>query len=436
MSWHPPERPDWVRAINAGQIAPIAEEAALPLTLESLVSEAAARQGRSAAGPRSSALAQTKAYEAFDHPDFPAAPAFEALARFLEALEDEARLTVIGRFLTRRFLLRLLEVRIHLMAYLASDPGVQDERIEAPIFVAGAPRTGTTILHTLLAADRRHRVPEGWELLRPVPPPSPDPNELAEDPRIALADRELVAPQTVVSGLLSIHEYGGRKPKECLSAMSFAFQSEEFTARYAVPSFERFLESTDARAAYRMHRLVLQVLQRRRPGTRWVLKSPVHLHDLPTLFETYPDARVAITHRDPLTLLASLTSLIANLRFAHSDEVDDQAIAAAHIRRYRKTFDRLVEWVDAGRLPDAQIHHSHFADFRTAPIETVRALYERFAIAWDPDAETAMRAALSKNPADRHGEHVYSMEAPGIDPDRLRSDFARYQARFEVPSDG
>ena len=443
MSWQPPERPEWVRAINAGQVAPIAEEAALPLTLESLVSEAAARQGQSAgwlqsptSGSPSLSARDSDPFAAFDHPDFPAAPAFDALAGFLEAIRDEARLTVIGRFLTRRFLLRLLEVRLHLMAYLATDPGVQDERIEAPIFVAGAPRTGTTILHTLLAADPRHRVPQGWELLRPVPPPSPDPSEFEADPRIALADRELIAPQTVVSGLLSIHEYGGRKPKECLSAMSFAFQSEEFTARYAVPSFERFLEKTDASAAYRMHRLVLQVLQRRRPGTRWVLKSPVHLHDLPTLFETYPDARVAVTHRDPLSLLASLTSLIANLRFAHSDEVDAGAIAAAHIRRYRRTFERLVEWVDEERLPAEQIHHSHFADFRNAPIDTVRALYERFGIAWDPGPETAIRSALSQNPADRHGGHVYSKEDLGVDPARLRSDFARYQARFDVPSDG
>ena len=435
MSWQPPERPDWVRAINAGEVAPIAEEAALPLTLESLVTEAAARQGHGAIGADPSAPASTRVYDAFDHPDFPAAPAFERLARFLEALEEEARLNVMGRFLTRRFLLRLLEVRLHLMRYLASDPGVQDERIDAPIFVAGAPRTGTTILHTLLAADPRHRVPLGWELLRPVPPPSPDPQAFAADPRIALADRELIAPQTVVSGLLSIHEYGGRKPKECLSAMSFAFQSEEFTARYGVPTFERFLESRDASAAYRMHRLVLQVLQRRRPGTRWVLKSPVHLHELPTLFDTYPDARVAITHRDPLTLLASLTSLIANLRFAHSDHVDPVAIASAHVRRYRKTFDQLVDRVDSGRLPADQIHHGHFADFRSHPIETVQALYERFDLAWDPSSEAAMRTALSKNPADRHGEHLYSQADLGADPLRLRRDFARYQERFEVPVD-
>jgi hypothetical protein len=337
--------------------------------------------------------------------------------------------------MTRRFLLRLLEVRLQLMDWLRSDPGVQEEIIQAPLFVAGAPRTGTTILHTLLAADSAHRVPEGWELLRPVPPPSPDPEIFATDPRIDLANRELVLPQTVMRDLLSIHEYGGRKPKECLSAQSFAFQSEEFTARFSVPSFETWLAASDMSDAYRMHKLVLQMLQRGHPETAWVLKSPVHLHDLPTLFATYPDARVAITHRDPLTLLSSLTSLIAALRWSHSDRVDPDAIAAAHVRRYAETFDRLVDWTEHDKIPASQIHHSLFGDFQETPIESVHALYTRFGIDWTDTAQHAMKNALVTNAVDRHGEHQYSRDALGEDPAILRERFARYQATFSVPSD-
>lgn len=428
MSWQPPERPDWVLAANEAKAGPIAEEAALPLTRDALLGEAAARQGR----PAGSVAALTAAY---GRPGFEAEPAIENLARLLAALEDEARLTTIGRLMTRRFLLRLLEGRLQLMAYLDEDPGVVEEEIEAPLFVAGAPRTGTTILHALLAADPRNRVPLGWELLRPVPPPPNDPEACASDPRIALADRELVGPQTVVSGLRSIHEYGGRKPKECLSAMSFALQSEEFTARYAVPSYERWLVSSDMTPAYRIHRLVLQVLQRRRQATAWVLKSPVHLHALPTLLETYPDARVAITHRDPLTLLASLTSLIANLRWAHSDTVDPAEIARAHVRRYRSSFERLVDWAGSGALPSGQVHHSRFADFQRDALAVVAQLYEQFGIAWSRESEASMRQALGDNPAGRHGKHAHSREDLGEDPEILRAAFARYQARFEVPSD-
>ena len=103
--------------------------------------------------------------------------------------------------------------------------------------MTGAPRTGTTILHAMLAQDPASRVPEGWELLRPVPPPDPDPDEFAADARIPLADRELRLPGQVAGELDAIHVYRGRMHKECLSAMSFAFRSEEFTARYHVPSY-------------------------------------------------------------------------------------------------------------------------------------------------------------------------------------------------------
>ncbi len=301
VSWEPPARPDWVVALNAAEAGPVAEEAALPLQRDALLAEAAARQGRDARSP-------SELRAAFGRPGFEAEPAIGNLGLLTTALEEEARLTQVGRLLTRRFLLRLLEVRLQLLAYLDGDPGVVDEAIDAPLFVAGAPRTGTTILHTLLAADPRHRVPLGWELLRPVPPPRSDPEASDDDPRVALAERELAGPQTVVSGLRAIHEYGARRPKECLSAMSLVFQSEEFTARYAVPSYERWLFGADMEPAYRMHRLVLQVLQRRCPTSAWVLKSPVHLHSLPTLLAIYPDARIAVTHRDPPTLLASLTS--------------------------------------------------------------------------------------------------------------------------------
>jgi len=411
-----------VQAINAGQIPPIAAEAALPLELDLLLAEARARQGLPDGGVAD-----------FCHAEFDADRFVDALGRVLAALEEEAELTPIGRWLTRRFLLRLLEVRLQLMATLRADPGVRDEPIEAPLFVAGAPRTGTTILHAMLAADPAHRVPLGWELLRPVPPPGP--SDSSNDPRVELADRELVLPQTVVSGLLAIHVYGGRRPKECLSAMSFAFLSEEFTARYHVPSYESWLARTDMTPAYAMHRLVLQVLQRRSGPAAWVLKSPVHLHSLPTLFDVYPDARVAVTHRDPLTMLASLTSLIATLRWAHSDSVDYHGIARAHAERYVTSLGRLAPWTEAAQLPPAQLHHSRYQDFLDDPLAVMAALYARFGRPFDAGARTRVSEALAARPAAEHGEHDYSFDDLGLDRAALRARFRGYQERFAVPDE-
>ena len=422
MSWQPPARPDWVRAINAGQILPVHAEALLPLERDALLAEARARQGLPDGGVAD-----------FGHRLFPADEMIDALDRVLAAIEGEAALHEMGRFMTRRFVLRLLQVRLQLMAYLRADPAVVDEPIEAPLFVAGAPRTGTTLLHALLSTDPVARAPLGWELLYPVPPPEPDPDRRARDPRIAIAERELTLPQTVVSGLLAIHVYGASRPKECLSAMSFSFRSEEFTARYHVPSYEAWLfREADLAPAYAMHRLVLQILQRRTGRARWALKSPVHLHSLAALEATYPDARVAVSHRDPATMLASLTSLVAHLRWAHSDRVDAVEIARAHVERYQQTLDRT--WRDdTQRSPSSTgRHHLRYGDLVADPFACVSDLYAHFGRDFSPELQSLLRAEIARRSGHEHADHAYDLEAMGLDRADLRTRFRGYREHFEI----
>jgi hypothetical protein len=417
MTWQPPPRPDWVRAVNDGLVLPISEIAELPFERDALLAEARANLGLADGGIS----------------DFGDDLFLEPLDVLLPALEHEAELTVMGRWMTRRFILRFLEVRLQMTACLRDDPGVRDEEIREPLFVAGAPRTGTTILHALLAQDPTVRVPVGWELLRPVPPP--DPATVSSDARIALADRELRLPALVTGELDAIHVYGGRQHKECVSSMSFAFRSEEFTARYNVPSYERWLRQCDMRPAYEMHRLVLQLLQRRYHDVRWVLKSPVHMHTVPTLLSVYPDARLAFTHRDPITILASVTSLVAMLRWAHSDAVDFADIGRYHERLYQGSLDRLVTWAEDGTLDPARVHHSYYQDFMTDPLPVVDTLYASFGRKLEPDTERAMRDYLAARPKDQHGAHSYSFADLGLDLDAERARFSRYQDFFSVPEE-
>ena len=186
-------------------------------------------------------------------------------------------------------------------------------------------------------------------------PRIPTPTLFASDARIPLADRELRLPAIVVDGLDAIHVYGGRQPKEDLSSMSFEFQSEEFTTRYNVPSYIDWLARCDMRPAYDTHKLILQILQRRFADVQWVLKSPVHMRSLPTLLAVYPDARIAVTHRDPLRILPSLTSLVAALRYAHSDLVDFAEIGRYQSELWHGNFEQLITLTDDGTLDPARV---------------------------------------------------------------------------------
>jgi hypothetical protein len=254
--------------------------------------------------------------------------------------------------------------------------------------------------------------------------------------RIDLAETELRGFAGVDPGLDAIHEYGARNPKECLSAMSFAFQSEEFTTRYHVPSYADWLARSDFRPAYEMHRLVLQILQRRFAGGQWVVKSPVHMRALPTVLAVYPDARVVVTHRDPLRFLQSLTSLVATLRAAHTDAVDYAAIGAFQTDLWQGNLDRLVTWTDDGTLDPARVHHGSYSDFMQDALGAVGALYDHFGLTFGDATAQRMRDHLDAHPQGEHGSHAYSFEDLGLDPDATRARFARYQARFSVPSEG
>ena len=149
----------------------------------------------------------------------------------------------------------------------------------------------------------------------------------------------------------------------------------------------------------------------------------------------YPDARIVVTHRDPLTVLASVSSLIATLRWAHSDHVDFGEIAAAHARMYHADLDGLVTACGDGTLDPTRVHHVRYADFMAAPLDTVHAIYDSFGWPLRADAAARMSAYLARRPQGLHGPHVYAFEDLGLDRDEQRALFARYQDAFDVPSE-
>jgi len=337
----------------------------------------------------------------------------EPFELLIDSLGDDAALHDSGAQFTERWLGRLLAERVKIEQWIAADPDVEHEVIAAPLIITGAPRTGTTYIHGLLAQAERHRAPAGWELLFPTPPPEPGAGD--DDARISTADNELTWPQRQQGSMTSIHRYAARMHKECLSAMSFGFRSEEFISRYRVPRYVQWLQSCDMNPAYEMHRSVLQILQRRQPTAQWVLKSPVHLHNLPTVFATYPDARIVITHREPAEVLSSVTSLISSLRRAFSERVDEVEIARYHLDLYGRSLDALVDV----ELPAEQVAHVDQRALIAEPQATIDGLCDRF----DLD-----RTTLDATPPAEAGQHDHSLV--GVDPEELDTTFARYRERF------
>jgi hypothetical protein len=357
----------------------------------------------------------------------------ERLARLSASLEDEARLTLLGRVIARRDLVRLLAGRLRLVDLRKRHPEIGDGRIERPIFVLGLPRTGTSILHELLAQDPANRVPMTWEVMHPFP--APEAASFESDPRIALVEAHFAGIDRLLPDFKSMHPMGARLPQECVAITQHEFASMVWHTTNRVPGYQRWLDGADLRGVYESHRRWLQHFQWKAPAARWVLKSPGHLWALDALLAVYPDARLVQTHRDPLTVVASLVSLVCTLRSLASDDVDPHEIGADWSARLASGLERCMRVRDAAALPDSRVADVAFRDFLADEIGAVRALYERFSLPFSPETETRMRRFLADNRADKHGRHRYRLSLGGLDEATERKRFAAYQERFAIPSE-
>jgi hypothetical protein len=355
----------------------------------------------------------------------------DGLGRLLESLETEAGLTSLGRIIARQDVLMSLENRLRLVDWHAKHPDIGDEKIERPIVIVGMARTGTTILHYLLAQDSRFRVPRTWEVDRPCPPPQAETYD--SDPRIDQVERNLARSESLIPDFRRMHPMGARLPQECVRITSLEFASMLFQAVYRLPSYARWLlTEADLAPAYRFHRKVLQLLQWRCPGSPWVLKSPGHLWSLDVLLAEYPDACLVVTHRDPLKVLSSITSLSTTLRAMASDRVVPHEIAREWSQWNRRAFDLSVDARQRGLVSSNRVVDVQFREFMADPLATVRKIYDRFDLELPDFVLQRMRAYLQANPDDKHGKHAHTFRDTGLDVEEEREKVRRYVEYFDV----
>jgi hypothetical protein len=351
----------------------------------------------------------------------------EAFTRVVLAFDHEAGLTLLGRIAARQDLLRLLQSRLQLVDDRRRHPDIAAETVRRPLFVTGLPRTGTTLLHALLAQDPAHRAPLHWESVFPSPP---DRSRQRVRPRIDAAARQLRWFHRLNSDIRRMHPLGAQLPEECLIITSHSFLSYQFQTSHHVPSYQAWLEQQDLRLCYAWHRRFLQHLQWRGRGERWILKAPAHLFGIPALFATYPDAGVVFTHRDPTEVAASLASLTTALRRTFSETVDARAVGAEMSERWARGIYKALADRDAGCGRPEQFFDVRYTDLVRDPIGTVRRLYAHYDMPFTDAAEDRMRRFLAENPKDKNGRHVYTLADFGLDADRERARYRAYVERF------
>jgi Sulfotransferase family len=350
----------------------------------------------------------------------------EALSRLLKSCQREARLNLIGRLALRGDVVRILCNRLMLARDRQVHPEIAQQKIRAPLFIVGLPRSGTTLLHILLAADPANRAPLTWEVMSPSPPTSQD-----QQRRIRQAARNLAMLRWLAPTFETVHAIGAELPQECVSLMSPTFMSDQFDTMYNVPSYRRWFFAQDLRPAYNFHRRSLQHLQFRQSADRWVLKAPAHMFAASALLSIYPDAKFVQLHRDPIEAVASVSSLVTILRRVFSESVDPIKVgndAVVYWSEALKSFIRVRDQLPANRVCDL-----YYDDVRSDPIAAARTVYEHFGWRFQPEVERKMHAVLAEQRARGNGVHRYNAAYFRLEG---KNGFAEYCERFGFASSG
>ncbi len=359
----------------------------------------------------------------------------DGLERLLDGLRNEARLNELGVEIAATEVVTYLANRIGITQWRSDHPEVGRGRIDQPIFIVGQPRTGTTILHDLLAQDPALRAPLSWEVDRPLPPPEPD--TFDTDPRIAEVQAGIEMTDALMPGFTAFHPMGARLAQECVRITGSDFRSMIFPTQYRVPTYDHWLlHEADLAPAYRWHRRFLEHLQCRQPAPQWLLKSPAHLWHLDSLAAEYPDAIVIQTHRDPLKVIASTSALSTHLRRLASDEPDITEVASSYAEDIFVGLERGMDARVRGVIPPERIVDVHFREFVADPVATIRRIHLALGRELDDVVEQRIRGFLAEHPGDGGGGGTrYRFADTGLDPDVLRERSTAYQRAFDVESE-
>jgi hypothetical protein len=352
------------------------------------------------------------------------------LARLADELARTGGLSAEGEALTHKLFVMDQVNRLEGQRWLRDYPEIADEKIEAPVFLMGLPRSGTTYFQYLFDRDARFRLIRTWESMSPNPPPGFDAESVTKR-RSEWAARR--AQQPTFEGFAALHLYDQDGSDECHAFLQQSYGAAGLHNLFSVPGyFDYLLDDLDMAETYRIHKCQLQLLQWRSPRKPWALKYPNHVIAMHEILQVYPDARFVMTHRDPVQTLASICKMTFNLRGMRVAGAVDPHQVGRDMRHFiQRHIDRIMAF-DSGPLGDRVVHVDYYA-LIADPVAQMRRIHAGIGIDTPDEIAETVGNWHANNPKNARGRNDYTIEQWGLDDSAIAEQFGAYMARFAIP---
>jgi len=354
---------------------------------------------------------------------------FANIDALIPALNKQAKLSAEGVYGAHHMVVSGLVNRLRHVQLLKDNPEITDEDVNVTAVLTGLPRTGSTMLHRMLAAAPKLTAVRWYETQNYVPLDGekrgqPEPRkEAAKDVLTYMLDK--------IPELLSIHPMDIEQPDEEVIILGQLFSSSMIESTYFVPDYAEWLSEQNPRPAYDDLLEILQSLQWQDPSRkdkRWVLKTPGHLMGLQTVLDVCPESKIVMTHRDPVETIPSYCSMEASLYKMGSNDISNIVIG-------KYWMARLKNWLDNFMSVRAKADTSRFIDVNynkllKNPIEEGLDVLELAGVPYSHDIKNGMSDWIEANKREHRAAHKYSLSDFGLDEADIVETYADYKQQY------
>lgn len=361
------------------------------------------------------------------------------IVSYCEGIDNNQFLSSIGRFLHKTISLNTLKNRRKVLQFYHSNKEfiVANGNFKAPVIITGFSRSGTTLLQRLMSEDPNTRSPYTFELEVPIPPMSSGVNPL-EDPRIKKSGAAISSLSKLAPGFMEkfdeSHYWSPTEMEEsliymlahnCMSVMNNATAGRGY--------MDDFFTIEAIRPIFRYERLFFTMLDAYRPAqSHWTLKAPIYAPFFPNIFDEYPDARVILTHRNPIYTFPSVCRIMESWHIAFDKDGSFDKHRFAEFQQVYMEKYILVPFKYRNEHPEIekQIFDCMYEELFTNPIEMVKRIYQKYELDYSKEFEERMKNYLRNNKQGKYGRHKYSLEEYGFTGEGLYQKYKDYMDHY------